>query len=157
MLNRMRRIAAFQNPEFYKKQGMRLSTALTPRVICCAEEEIEHVALPRGCLADLRELLSEHDSQLVIEDKRTDGQPLDVRFRGTLTAEQQRASDALDDEEIGVLVAGRELTSRHCEAEFGVTRPTTSSDFKKLVELGLAERLGAGRSTRYRLKGARES
>ena len=105
MLNRMRRIAAFQNPEFYKKQGMRLSTALTPRVICCAEEEIEHVALPRGCVSDLQELLAEHDSLLVIEDRRTDGQPLEVRFRGTLTAEQHKAADALDDEEIGVLVA----------------------------------------------------
>ena len=105
MLNRMRRIAAFQNPEFYKKQGMRLSTALTPRVICCAEEELEHVALPRGCLSDLHVLLAEHDSNLVIEDRRTDGQPLDVRFRGTLTAEQQKAADTFDDEEMGVLVA----------------------------------------------------
>ena len=51
------------------------------------------------------------------------------------------------------LVEGKELTSRQCEAEFGVTRPVTSSDFGKLVELGLAEKLGAGRSTRYRLKG----
>ena len=55
------------------------------------------------------------------------------------------------------LVEGKELTSRQCEAEFGVTRMTTSGDFKKLVELELAEKLGAGRSTRYRLKGERES
>ncbi len=50
------------------------------------------------------------------------------------------------------LVEGQELTSRQCEAEFGVTRPITASDFGKLVDLGLAEKLGAGRSTRYRLK-----
>jgi predicted HTH transcriptional regulator len=55
------------------------------------------------------------------------------------------------------LVEGEELTSRQCEAEFSVTRTITSSDFRKLVELGLAERMGAGRSTRYRLKGASES
>ena len=55
------------------------------------------------------------------------------------------------------LAEGRELTSRRCEAEFGVTRPITSGDFGKLVELGLAEKLGAGRSTRYRLKGPAES
>jgi len=55
------------------------------------------------------------------------------------------------------LVEGKELTSRQCEAEFGVTRPITSGDLGKLVELGLAERLGAGRSTRYRLKGTGES
>jgi hypothetical protein len=37
LLNQLKRLAAFQNPEFYKKQKMRLSTALTPRVIACAE------------------------------------------------------------------------------------------------------------------------
>ncbi len=33
LLNQIKRLAAFQNPEFYKKQRMRLSTALTPRVM----------------------------------------------------------------------------------------------------------------------------
>ena len=52
-----------------------------------------------------------------------------------------------------LLAEGKELTSRQCEAEFGITRPVTAADFGKLVEMGLAEKLGAGRSTRYRLKG----
>ncbi|MDW7733339.1 MAG: hypothetical protein SCH66_13050 [Methanolobus sp.] len=52
-----------------------------------------------------------------------------------------------------LFTSGKELTSRQCEAEFGVTRAVTSVDFGKLVEMGLAEKLGAGRSTRYRLKG----
>lgn len=55
------------------------------------------------------------------------------------------------------LAEGKELTSRQCEAEFGVTRPITAGDLGKLVELGVAERLGAGRSTRYRLRGPTES
>jgi predicted HTH transcriptional regulator len=55
------------------------------------------------------------------------------------------------------LTEGKELTSRQCEAEFGVTRPITAGDFGRLVEMGLAEKLGAGRSTRYRLKGLGES
>ncbi|MBN2299513.1 MAG: DUF4062 domain-containing protein [Deltaproteobacteria bacterium] len=50
------------------------------------------------------------------------------------------------------LVEGKELTSRQCEGEFGITRPITSKDFRKLVEMGLAEKVGSGRSTRYRLK-----
>jgi predicted HTH transcriptional regulator len=54
------------------------------------------------------------------------------------------------------LAEGQELTSRQCEAEFGVSRPVTAGDFGLLVDLGLAEKLGAGRSTRYRLK-AREN
>lgn len=50
------------------------------------------------------------------------------------------------------LVEGRELTSRECQAEFGVTRPVTASDLRKLVQLGLAEQVGKGRSTRYRYR-----
>ncbi len=59
-LNQVKRLAAFQNPEFYKKQSMRLSTATTPRVIACAEDLPQHVALPRGCRADLEGLLRQH-------------------------------------------------------------------------------------------------
>ena len=55
------------------------------------------------------------------------------------------------------LAEGREITSRLCQAEFGVSRPVTAGDFRRLVELGLAEQLGAGRATRYRLKGSGES
>ena len=50
------------------------------------------------------------------------------------------------------LVEGKELTSRQCKVEFDVSRAVTAVDFRKLVEMGLAEKLGAGRSTRYRLK-----
>lgn len=55
------------------------------------------------------------------------------------------------------MAEGQELTSRQCEAEFGVTRPVAASDFGRLVELGLAEKLGGGRSTRYRLKALDDS
>jgi hypothetical protein len=49
LLNQIKRLAAFQNPEFYKKQNLRLSTILTPRVISCAEDHAEYISLPRGC------------------------------------------------------------------------------------------------------------
>jgi len=38
LIDQVKRLATFENPEFHKKQAMRLSTALTPRVISCAEE-----------------------------------------------------------------------------------------------------------------------
>jgi hypothetical protein len=38
MLNRLLRLGAFQNPEFYKAQAMRLPTFNKPRVIACGEE-----------------------------------------------------------------------------------------------------------------------
>jgi len=52
LLNLIKRLAAFQNPEFYKKQSMRLSTAMAPRVVNCAQDLPQHVALPRGCRAE---------------------------------------------------------------------------------------------------------
>jgi ATP-dependent DNA helicase RecG len=51
-----------------------------------------------------------------------------------------------------LLASGEELTSRRCEVEFGVTRPVTAKDFGALVNLGVAQKVGSGRSTRYRLK-----
>src|SRR5438552_8982675 len=104
-LNQIKRLAAFQNPEFYKKQSLRLSTALTPRVIACAVELPEHVALPRGCVAELEQLLRGHDSALLLEDQRCDGKPLDVTFQGQLTPVQKKAGRALLRDDIGVLVA----------------------------------------------------
>jgi len=60
MLNRLLRLAAFQNPEFYKAQMMRLSTYAKPRVIACGQDFPEHVALPRGCLPEVIALLEAH-------------------------------------------------------------------------------------------------
>lgn len=53
---------------------------------------------------------------------------------------------------VALLAAGEELTSRRCEAEFQVTRPVTAKDLGLLVNLGVAQKAGAGRSTRYRLR-----
>ena len=105
LINQIKRLAAFQNPEFYKKQGMRLSTALTPRVISCAEEFSRHIALPRGCLDVLADLLQQYSSTLTLEDQRHLGESLDVRFYGKLTAIQQQAVNTLCKHEIGVFVA----------------------------------------------------
>ena len=104
-LNHIKRLAAFQNPEFYKKQSLRLSTALTPRVIACAVELPEHVALPRGCVTELEQLLRAHDSALVVDDQRCYGEPLDVTFQGQLTPVQKKGGRALLRDDIGVLVA----------------------------------------------------
>ena len=67
--NRLLRIAAFQNPEFYKAQSMRLPTYGKPRIIGCAEDHARHVALPRGCLEDVQTVLS--DLQIDVEISRS--------------------------------------------------------------------------------------
>jgi superfamily II DNA or RNA helicase len=105
LLNRIKRLAAFQNPEFYKKQKMRLSTYDTPRVIACFEEFPEHIALPRGCYSALQELLNEQGISLRLDDKRQVGTPNAFCFCGTLSDIQQQAVDELVKHDIGLFVA----------------------------------------------------
>jgi len=103
--NRLIRLAAFQNPEFYKAQSMRLSTYDKPRIIACAEDYPEHIALPRGCLEEIQTLLSDLDIKHALDDKRYTGQPLDVAFQGRLRPEQMTAAKAMLAHDIGVLSA----------------------------------------------------
>ena len=105
LLNQIKRLAAFQNPEFFKKQGLRLSTALTPRVISCAEDHSRYISLPRGCLEDLRSLLARHTVKLDLLDERYEGVPLDVFFVSTLTPRQNEAAKELLRHDTGVFVA----------------------------------------------------
>jgi len=105
LLNRIKRLAAFQNPEFYKKQKMRLSTHNTPRVIACFEELPEYVALPRGCRDALETLLNELGITLHLDDKRQAGVVTSFEFHGTLSDVQQQAVDKLMQHDIGIFVA----------------------------------------------------
>jgi superfamily II DNA or RNA helicase len=105
LLNRLARLAAFQNPEFYKAQAMRLSTFDKPRVISCGENLPRHLALPRGCLGDVVGLLENHAIWVKLVDERQPGTPLDVRFSGKLTPAQETAAEAVLGHEIGVLSA----------------------------------------------------
>jgi superfamily II DNA or RNA helicase/very-short-patch-repair endonuclease len=103
---RLIRLAAFQNPDFYKAQSMRLSTFGKPRVICCAEDTPDFLVVPRGCLDALVALLQENGIRSVIQDERFRGTPLEARFQGELRPEQERAAKAMLAHDTGVLAAG---------------------------------------------------
>ncbi len=105
LANRLIRLAAFQNPEFYKAQAMRLPIWDKPRVIGCAENYSKHIALPRGCLEAAQELLQENDIRCNLIDERTDGEPLDVQFAGTLRQDQEAAVAELLKHDTGILCA----------------------------------------------------
>jgi len=105
LVNRLIRLAAFQNPEFYAAQAMRLPTFGKPRVISCAELFTKHIALPRGCLDSALDLLATNGIQSELRDERQNGAPVGTRFLGTLTPEQQTAADALMAHDTGVLAA----------------------------------------------------
>lgn len=103
--NALIRLAAFQNPEFYQKQAMRMPTYNTPRVICCAEDFSEHIALPRGCLDDVAGLLKELNIQVIIQNKQFCGKTVDIKFKGQLYPEQKKAAKALLKHNNGILAA----------------------------------------------------
>lgn len=105
LMNQLVRLAAFQNPEFYKKQAMRMSTVGTPRILTCAEEHSHHLALPRGCHPELEALCHEHGMALRLEDKRDEGVALDLAFQGELTTFQHLAAETLLANDFGVFVA----------------------------------------------------
>jgi len=103
--NRLIRLAAFQNPEFYKAQAMRLSTYDKPRIIACAEDHPKHIGLPRGCLDDLLQSLSDLNIKTVVRDQRNPGQLLKVTFQGELRPEQIVAAQTMLAQDTGVLAA----------------------------------------------------
>jgi superfamily II DNA or RNA helicase len=103
--NRLLRLAAFQNPEFYRAQAMRLSTYDKPRIIACAEDHPHHIGLPRGCLDEVRQTLAELGVRSVVRDERFAGRPLNVSFQGELRPEQMAAAHAMLAHETGVLAA----------------------------------------------------
>jgi superfamily II DNA or RNA helicase len=122
-ITRIKRLAAFQNPMFYEKQSLRLSTARIPRVISCFEEHPEHIAIPRGCLDSLRELFAEHGVKLILEDKRIAPAGPSYSFHGELRASQQEAINEILKHDLGVLSAppgfGKTVIGAHLIAKRG--------------------------------------
>ena len=102
-LNRIKRLAAFSNPQFYKTQKMRMSTYSIPRIIYSLDETAEYMGIPRGCRSLLIQLLESSNVNYVFEDKRNKGNQINVNFNGTLREEQQSAADILLQHENGVL------------------------------------------------------
>ncbi len=123
--NRLIRLAAFQNPEFYQAQGMRFSTFGKPRIISCCEDFPKHLGLPRGCMDELLDLLQSLQVKVTLIDERCAGEPLEVQFQGMLRDEQQQAADALQQHEMGVLAAstafGKTVVAAYLIAQRKVT------------------------------------
>ena len=103
--NRLIRLAAFQNPEFYKAQKMRFSTWDKPRVIGCAENFPNHIGLPRGCLDDAIELLTQNNIHHEIVDERVTGDAINLSFSANLRLDQEAAVAGMLNHDHGVLCA----------------------------------------------------
>jgi superfamily II DNA or RNA helicase len=124
LANRLIRLAAFQNPEFYKAQAMRFTVWDKPRVIGCAENYPDHIALPRGCLGAAQDLLRDNAIHCDLHDERHEGERLDVAFAGMLRLDQEAAVAAMCHHDAGILCAptafGKTVTAAAMIARRGV-------------------------------------
>lgn len=105
IVTRLMRLAAFQNPEFYRAQAMRLPTWGKPRIVTCAEDGAGFIELPRGCVEEAETLLRGLGIELSMQDQRFPGLRLAVSFQGVLRPEQKRAAKAMLAHDTGVLAA----------------------------------------------------
>lgn len=105
LANQLVRLAAFQNPEFYKAQAMRMSVWNKPRIIGCAQNFPKYIALPRGCLDAALDLMKGNGIVPEFQDERFAGDPIDVSFLGTLRTDQEAAVNEMLGHDVGVLCA----------------------------------------------------
>lgn len=106
LLARLRRLASFSNPVFFKTQALRFSTHGIPRFISCARIERGYLALPRGCLDDALALLKENNIDVQIDDKRELGKKLSsMKPLLALRKNQQAAVKEMSKYDAGILHA----------------------------------------------------
>lgn len=106
LITRLKRLASFSNPVFFKTQALRFSTHGIPRYITCARIEQGYLSLPRGCLDEVIALLEQQAIQVEFDDKRQEGARLSaLKFLGKLRKEQSKAVNVMMQHQTGVLHA----------------------------------------------------
>ncbi len=103
--NCFKRLATFANPEFLKKQRMRMSVYNVPMVIDCSKEDEKYLMIPRGKFEYLCDLCNQNDIKMNIVDKRNNGKQINVKFKGKLREEQRQALNGMLKYENGILEA----------------------------------------------------
>ncbi len=123
--NRVKRLAAFFNPEFFKRQAMHLSVYGTPRIAYLGETRNGFIALPRGCKQALVDILTESQIEYSIQDERQTGERFSVSFTGTLRPDQLETAKRLAKHESGILSAptgfGKTVIGAYLIAQAGIS------------------------------------
>jgi superfamily II DNA or RNA helicase len=164
LLAQMKQLALLQNPQFYEREKLRLSTWRIPRFIKCYEEDASHIHLPRGTVEELREIAAAAGTKFSLTDQRTVPEKLSLQFLGSLTPKQMNAVQAVLSDDMGVLVAppgaGKTVMGCYAVAERNVPtlilahRKPILDQWRTQLEslLGLSPRLvgqvGGGRNRR---------
>ncbi len=121
---RIKRMAAFSNPEFFKRQALHRSVYGTPRIVYLGEMRDGYIALPRGCKRVLTDLLNGYQVGYAIRDERKMGRPFSVEFTGELRSGQREAVERLSKYENGILSAptgfGKTVIGAYLIAQAGI-------------------------------------
>lgn len=125
LLAKLKRIASFSNPVFFKTQALRFSTNGIPRFICLAEVEDGYLSLPRGCFDEVHTLLENNQISVSLDDKRQIGSRLKgLKFNGELRKEQKKAVATMAKYDTGIL---------HAPTAFGKTVTAIGVIYKRKV------------------------
>ncbi len=103
--NRIREMAAFRNPAFYKNQAMGLSNFANARFIYLGSDESGYIKIPRGLLDNIIDECDKAGIEYQIQDERCYGTNIKVEFNGQLKESQVPAVEALVENETGILNA----------------------------------------------------
>ena len=103
--NRLIRLAAFPNPDFYQAQRLRLNLFQIPRIIGCGVEQDGWLKLPRGLQTLVQECLQDFGVEPQVLDERNQGHRVEISFAGTLLPEQQDVMKKVLAHDTGVLCA----------------------------------------------------
>ena len=104
--NRIRRLAAFGNPNYYRNNVIDKSNYETPRWIYLGKDHLSgYIQIPRGLYGGLIERLSDAGIDYEVCDERQSGNRIRVSFQGELREEQKSALNEMLKYDNGILHA----------------------------------------------------
>lgn len=106
MQNKIRRMAAFSNPVFYKNRAIGTSNYDTSRWIYLGKDHLGgYIQIPRGLQDELIANIDKAGIEYTIDDERQQGRNINVEFNGELRPEQNKALKELTKHDNGILHA----------------------------------------------------
>ena len=104
--NKIRRLAAFRNPVFYKNKAIGTSNYETASWIYLGKDHLSgYIEIPRGLRERLLECVKEGNIPYEITDERQSGRTINILFKGELRDEQKPALREMLRHENGILHA----------------------------------------------------
>lgn len=112
LINEIKKLAIISNPEFYKRQALRLYLEKTPRNINCFDVNEKLIIMPRGCLEEIINLFERCKINYNLKEELITGNAIEVEFEGTLYENQLKACSEVLKYDYGIL---------HASTAFGKT------------------------------------